>query len=316
MGVDSLVVLVEWICWGSVALLLVGWMVRTLGVKTSRPARWLNRFPRASNFVAARTSWNTLAGLPLTLILCAGLLFLTIHASSLFDTTSDNRVAVLDLRVARFFLTVRTPQIVTVFTLVTAFGYWGVIFTLGIAVTLLFWMRGRSRYVAGIWLALLGNQTSVTVLKILFGRTRPDVAFYSESSFSFPSGHAAVSAAFFGYLTYVVLREKMVMGWKAYGVGSLAILLIGVSRLVLAEHYLSDVLGGYLVGGLWAFLGAVWVERGLSVAGHDVPAVAPPRRTAQIAVVGAALVVLWLVVANYERTRVLLPAVTQTAPGG
>lgn len=311
---SELAVLVEWAGWGLVALLLAGWLIRQFGGRTSRPPRWLGRFPRASTFIAARTSANSFAGLPLTLILCAALLFLTIHRSNLFDVTPGNRVAALDLQVARLFAAVRTPQMITLFTFVTAFGYWGVIFILGITVSLLLWMRGRSLYIAGILLAVLGNQTSVTALKILFGRTRPDVAVYTESSFSFPSGHAAVSAAFFGFLTYVVLRERMVAGWMAWGAGGLAILLIGGSRLVLAEHYLSDVLGGYLVGSIWAFLAAIWVERWRGVAGGNDPTVAP--LAVQIAVVGIALVVLWLVVGQYVQTRVEVPAIIQTAGDG
>ena len=98
-------------------------------------------------------------------------------------------------------------------------------------------------------------------MKIFFRRPRPDLLLFNERSFSFPSGHAAISAAFFGMLAYLVIRQRILPCGLAVVACGLAILLVGVSRLVLGEHYLSDVLSGYLVGGTWVVIGIWLTER-------------------------------------------------------
>jgi undecaprenyl-diphosphatase len=100
-----------------------------------------------------------------------------------------------------------------------------------------------------------GAQLVNNILKSLFHRTRPApvvTAFIAAQQFSFPSGHAMVSAAFYFYLAY--LSWQVVHGWKrtVLMVGLvILVLLIGVSRIYLGVHYLSDVLAGYLAGFVW-----------------------------------------------------------------
>ena len=71
--------------------------------------------------------------------------------------------------------------------------------------------------------------------------------------FSFPSGHSMGSMTYYGFLIYLVLRSKR----KPYSKLSLGILfclvilLIGISRIYLGVHYPSDVLAGYMAGGVW-----------------------------------------------------------------
>ena len=78
------------------------------------------------------------------------------------------------------------------------------------------------------------------------------IGLITAQQFSFPSGHAMVSVAFYFYLAY--LAWGYVHGlWRAALVGGLIllVLLIGLSRLYLEVHYLSDVVAGYLAGFLW-----------------------------------------------------------------
>lgn len=91
-----------------------------------------------------------------------------------------------------------------------------------------------------------------------FQRPRPTgIGVYREVFFSFPSGHATISAALFGYFAYFLWRQ--VDTWKTrlnilFATGIL-IMVIGFSRLYLGVHFLSDVLGGYLLGSLWLIIG-------------------------------------------------------------
>jgi membrane-associated phospholipid phosphatase len=114
---------------------------------------------------------------------------------------------------------------------------------------------------------LLGN-TFNNFFKFLFHTPRPYWVSESvrslshETSFGLPSGHAQIAATVWGWLA-VEVRKR----W--FRIAALVIiLLIGLSRIYLGVHFLSDVLLGWILGGLlvWAFgawypaVGA-WVNR-------------------------------------------------------
>ncbi|TIX02284.1 MAG: phosphatase PAP2 family protein, partial [Mesorhizobium sp.] len=89
-------------------------------------------------------------------------------------------------------------------------------------------------------------------------RPRPELVSHlvSETSLSFPSGHAMLSAV--TYLTLGSLASRFLNGQttKIY-VLSLAVLttlLVGISRVYLGVHWPSDVLAGWCAGFAWAML--------------------------------------------------------------
>ena len=87
------------------------------------------------------------------------------------------------------------------------------------------------------------------LLKHIFVRSRPDSINWlvTESGYSFPSGHAMVSMAYYGYLIYLLYLSKNKYKWLLITLSSIIILLIGISRIYLGVHYLSDVVAGFLV---------------------------------------------------------------------
>jgi len=76
----------------------------------------------------------------------------------------------------------------------------------------------------------------------------------AEKEFSFPSGHATVSTAFFSAL-YFTSRKKVAL-W-----GFLVAFLVCVSRNYLMVHYPTDVLGGFLVGLAGGYLASVLITK-------------------------------------------------------
>lgn len=87
-------------------------------------------------------------------------------------------------------------------------------------------------------------------LKLYYARPRPpgaDIVYFGVSN-SFPSGHAFIVVCFYGLLTYL-LAQYVFPRHKAWlYTGSVVLmLLVGLSRLTLGVHYLSDVLAGYLL---------------------------------------------------------------------
>jgi undecaprenyl-diphosphatase len=130
-----------------------------------------------------------------------------------------------------------------------------VIIVLGAALLLLLGWQRRWGAALGLILTAGGAQLLNDILKELFHRTRPApvvAGFIAAQQFSFPSGHAMVAAAFYFYLAYLAWR--LVRGvWRAILVAGLVflVLLIGLSRMYLGAHFLSDVIAGYCAGFLW-----------------------------------------------------------------
>lgn len=87
-------------------------------------------------------------------------------------------------------------------------------------------------------------------LKAIFSRPRPlDINLIKESGYSFPSGHAMGSTAFYGFLIYLIWQTnlKKEQKWLYSILLSVLVLLICITRVYLGVHYASDVLGGMLI---------------------------------------------------------------------
>ncbi len=125
------------------------------------------------------------------------------------------------------------------------------------AVVLLILLLRRHRELALAWMvALLGILPINGSLKALFRRARPlhDHGFIIEPGWSFPSGHAFGAVVFYGMLAYVLLRLSPRYHRAIIAATMLLIGVIGISRILLQVHYLSDVLAGYTAGAAWLVL--------------------------------------------------------------
>jgi membrane-associated phospholipid phosphatase len=140
---------------------------------------------------------------------------------------------------------------------VSRFGDWPEHLALGLALLSIAWWRGKKRWVR-IFLSMLIACALAGVAaragKIATGRARPSVKSeevwggprLAEKFHAFPSGHTAASTAFFAVLFFA--------SWQI-GLACLPVpLIIGVSRMYVGAHYLSDVVCAALLGVLCAFL--------------------------------------------------------------
>ncbi len=106
--------------------------------------------------------------------------------------------------------------------------------------------------------SLLSNLAS-SLLKLGFGRARPDLIDHldRQTSFSYPSGHATSAAT-----VYLLLASLAPPRWRSFA-WTLAVAMIvlnGFSRIMLGVHWASDILGGTMLGAAFALLGAWWVS--------------------------------------------------------
>lgn len=89
-----------------------------------------------------------------------------------------------------------------------------------------------------------------TILKFIFARPRPlDINLIEELGYSFPSAHAMISTAFYGFIIYLIWQTKISKRrkWISSIVLSILIVLIGITRIYLGVHYASDVFAGMLI---------------------------------------------------------------------
>jgi undecaprenyl-diphosphatase len=146
------------------------------------------------------------------------------------------------------------PALTHAAIIVTRLGNAYVLLPLSLAACLaIVWRCGRRP--AFLYLALiLSGRLLVELQKDLIGRARPDPAgrLDAVSSFSFPSAHAANSMIAWLGLALILAPPKHRTAAVAAAV-ALA-LLVGLTRLVLAVHWPSDVIGGWAFGAAWTLL--------------------------------------------------------------
>jgi undecaprenyl-diphosphatase len=112
------------------------------------------------------------------------------------------------------------------------------------------------RWTLVFWAGLGSGAALMGLIKVLTMRPRPSPPFaevlYEYPGFSFPSGHVIFFVQYFGFL-YVLIRShsnNLLLRRVALILMGLPVLLVGCSRIYTGAHWPSDVLGGYLLGGV------------------------------------------------------------------
>lgn len=132
------------------------------------------------------------------------------------------------------------------------------------------WRHGAHRLTVFLVATTLGGGIMSTLVKVLVDRPRPEVDHPIATAFgkSFPSGHALSSTVVFGALLLTFL-PVLARRWRHVAVAFTVVLVlaIGASRLLLGVHFVSDVVGGYVLGIAWLLTATaifeIWrVERG------------------------------------------------------
>lgn len=131
--------------------------------------------------------------------------------------------------------------------LITFFG--SAICLISITILLLIFIKDKKisfSITLNLILATLFNQA----LKHIIQRPRPSkYNIINESGYSFPSGHSMISMAFYGFLIYLIHKniKNKYLKTLLITILSLLIIAIGLSRIYLGVHYLSDVIGGFII---------------------------------------------------------------------
>ena len=110
--------------------------------------------------------------------------------------------------------------------------------------------------------ALGGGFLIESVLKIIIARPRPLPTILTESTYSFPSGHATMGSIFFLLLIYFFKDQiKNNLTRQVFILSNIFIfILIGFSRIYLGVHWLSDVVAGFIFGISWLTF-VLWLSK-------------------------------------------------------
>ncbi|MBM7659916.1 undecaprenyl-diphosphatase [Bacillus mesophilus] len=127
-----------------------------------------------------------------------------------------------------------------------------VVISVGVLSLFILWWKTRD-YMGMITIAvvLAGSNELFQSLKDVFLRERPILdPSIDATGYSFPSGHSTVSMAFYGILLYFILKymKSSLIKTGVILFFSFYILFMGVSRILLRAHYVSDVLAGFAIG--------------------------------------------------------------------
>lgn len=174
--------------------------------------------------------------------------------------------------------TIRRIQDVRIFEVCQFLGYWGrldrgplfLVFGIGIAG----WLRRDRKLYATAWagsLSAISAGLTVDLLKVLFGRPRPDTGlpdgfhpFSWDWTFqSFPSGHSAHCIAIAVTVLLLMPRTGVVV--------MVAALTVAVSRAYAGYHFASDVVMGLWIGTWSGLLFGLAARRVLAGGGSQSP---------------------------------------------
>jgi uncharacterized protein (TIGR03382 family) len=238
---------------------------------------------RHDRFVGGQdlTRWNTRAGrflartvqrvsdhlgphgaLLLTLFLGAAIAagLTTVFAQVYESVVETDGVAALDHPVLAAGKSVRSPALDAVVTAYTDVG--GTIGMPVLALTAAAVLAARRRSWTPVILIVAAGAGSLAMTiagKRLIGRTRPDLSDAVppyEYSASFPSGHSLNSVVIAGIVAYLIILRLKTARSRVLTAAAAAVfaLTMGLSRVYLGHHWLTDVLAAWALGAAWLAL--------------------------------------------------------------
>lgn len=190
-------------------------------------------------------------GITLAVIYALGLIALALLAFA----AHAHRLLPLDLPFTREVQEATSPVVSALLYFVSALGYSPVVEGI-VVVAVLTLVLLRLRLEAIFLLATSLADALGSLIKHVVDRSRPSPSLVHVaqrlSSPSFPSGHTLHYTVFYGFLAFVLLTNFR-SSWLRNLLVAICfalVALVGISRVYLGEHWLTDVLAGYLLGGL------------------------------------------------------------------
>lgn len=174
------------------------------------------------------------------------LLFIVLSVLVLTETTIS-----LDALVHTYILKIRNNPLTSILNIITNLASATFLLALSSILFIILKNKKTALYIfMNLTCAFLLNES----IKGIITRTRPiGINLVEETGFSFPSGHTMVGFAFYGLITYLLYKKASKKNTKIILIISFILLslLIGFSRIYLGVHYLTDIIGAFLLASLY-----------------------------------------------------------------
>lgn len=228
------------------------WFAMNADSLLARLLRWSHRHPLLGRYAAALIDRRRPETAPLLLL--AVCLFAVAWLWAWFSASLVLRGGplLIDHDVYAFMFTLRNPLADRMMATLAAIGSAPVLGLASLAAML--WLLWRRRWKAAVhWLVAIAVGVALTEgLDALVDMPRPPTA---AAGFGFPSVAVTMTTVVFGFFAVLIAREfpGRQRVWP-YLLTGIATALVGFARLYLGAHWLSDIVGGVLLGAIWVLL--------------------------------------------------------------
>lgn len=225
--------------------------------------RFSKKYPKLYDFVLDRFSLKKFTGLPTTVVIILLVINLSLLTELGDNVQEADEIEWLDEGISNSIGLIRSTPLDKALYIFTSLASTIFINILVGCNALYLLLRKQYILIVGLATSWVGAGLTSFLGKNFYMRSRPLTDFYYvEDSYSFPSGHATLTIAVYGFLFYAyIIRNKSLTTTKIWWwVFILFVLLIGFSRVYLGVHFFSDVIGGYILGFIWLVLAIAVVE--------------------------------------------------------
>ena len=216
--------------------------------------RWLStHLPSYWRFIRARFTIGQWHGLALTFGLLTLALGTYVFALITESWTDEEALYLIDQKASTWLMERMTENTTAIMRTFTRFGDSEVVAALSVTTGLYLLYRRYVWHLLTLVLAPGLGSAAVVAFKALFGRTRPASEAAMMLGHSFPSGHAFAAMSFYGLIIYLIWRHVR-NDWIRIITTILLvaiIVLVGLSRIMLRVHWVSDVVGGFTLALAW-----------------------------------------------------------------
>lgn len=270
--------------------------------------------PRVTHFVQQRISRTGPKGLWFTVGLTLSAISFFYFLALVQDILTHDPFVQADMRIMNLIADFRDLPTAKIFLLITYFGSWPIIMSLGAVIFIILFLLNEKRRALFFVSSVAITVGVYSILKLVINRTRPDIGYslIPRNGFSFPSGHATMSIVFYGLLGYLIYRVCQKRWQKLLVItATLAtVYFIGFSRMYLGVHWSSDILAGWAVGlSILIFAITLLVEQERFAPNKKKISLLPKKTIATIAI--ALLLLEGLFIGYYYKAHPLRPTLGQ-----
>jgi len=204
--------------------------------------------------------------LRLTMALISLFLSLFVFCALSYDFSDTGFLYHSDHWVQQIVGKVVTPWLTIMMKGITFLGSKNFIWGIGVLIFVYLLLKKECWYIFPLVIGIGGAENIISFLKDFFHRPRPTPQIVPAAGYSFPSGHAFYAMLAYGFMIFLTWKLIRNSGLRRliFILCPLVILLIGLSRIYLGVHWLTDVLGGYCAGYSWLLINILLVR----VIGH------------------------------------------------